>query len=61
MRLGLLGVIRPMAKRTVEVVFQVPLLQTLFVEDVQALEFADLLVSLDLLEADGADSLNHRQ
>lgn len=50
-----------MAKRAVEVIFQVPFLKTLFVEDVQTLEFADLLIPLDLIETDGAESLDRGQ
>lgn len=52
--MGLLRVVRTMTERTVEVVFQVPLLETLLVEDVQALELADFLIAQDVLEADGA-------
>lgn len=45
--------IRPMTERTIEVVAQKPLLQTLAVENVETAQLADFLGAIHLVQTDG--------
>lgn len=46
-----------MTKRTMELILQVPFIETFLVKDVETFEVSDLVISVDGFEADGTTYL----